>query len=116
MSERNWQEERHQQKLKDAAELENVQRFHRFLQGEVPKGVVLGRNSKGPRLTAKRAMTVIWALQECFHLLSDRFKMCADCHNIYDSDSEGGYAEKTGNNYCGSCDLHHAKELGWDRE
>jgi hypothetical protein len=82
-------------------ELEAVQKFHSFLQGEIPDGVTLGFKIR--KMNAKQAMAVVWFLQECCRLIPDNYEMCFVCHYIYDSESEGHYDEKTGRCYCDNC-------------
>ena len=82
-------------------ELEAVQKFHRFLQGEIPDGVTLG--CKIRKMNAKQAMAVVWFLQECCYLIPDNYEMCHTCKDIYDSYSGGHYDEKTGWCHCEAC-------------
>lgn|ERR1700734_1014249 len=98
---RNWALERAQQKEEEQKEFEAVETFHRFLQGQIPKGVII--RPKLRKMNADQAMAVIWFLQECCHLIDVRFEMCHTCKVIYNSHAEGAYVEKTGHCYCDSC-------------
>lgn len=101
MTERNYLAEREAKRKREEEELEAVKTFHRFLQGEIPKGVTVRRFK---RMNPAQAFTVIWFLQEVCHLLSDRFEMCSNCEEMYDSYGEGHYYERRRQHYCGSCD------------
>ena len=101
LPERNYQAERQQREREREEEHANVTKFHNFLQGDIPEEVTVRKIKK---MNPEQAMAVIWFLQECCHLLDDRFEMCHVCKVIYDSHSEGSYDEKAGHNYCGSCD------------
>lgn len=100
-SPRNYALEHADQKAEEQRELESVEKFHDFLQGKIPKGVTVRKFKK---MNADQAFTVIWFLQECCHLVDDRFEMCHACKTIYNSHAEGAYVEKTGHCYCDSCD------------
>lgn len=82
-------------------EIEKIQQFHDFLTGaSIPEGVL----AKSPKLKPKAAMTVIWFLQEVSRIIPDRFDMCDDCGEMFDSLSEGIHLV-TGrrNNICDNC-------------
>ena len=81
--------------------LEQLQIFHKFLQGTIPEGV---STCKIKKMNAKQAFTVIWFLQEVCQLIDGSFEMCDNCYMLFDSWSEGCYIEKKGKNYCGTCD------------
>lgn len=98
---RNYAKERAREQAEEERQLEAVSLFHGFLQGEIPEGTTGLRKFN---MSPDKAMQVIWVLQECCHLLSDRFEMCHTCKTIYDAHSEGAYVEKTGRTYCDSCD------------
>lgn len=87
--------------LEDEKELESIQVFHQFLQGKVPPDV---RTRKIKKMNPSQAFTVIWFLQEHCRLLSDRFELCSNCNDIYDSDSEGRFEETSGKHFCGGCE------------
>jgi hypothetical protein len=100
--EHNYLAERQAEQKRRYDELDDVTKFHQFLQGEIPEGVTVKRFKK---MNADQAFTVIWFLQEVCHLLDERFEMCDECKTIYDSYAEGNCGVMTGRCYCGSCDL-----------
>ncbi len=65
--------------------------FFEFLMGEgVPDGFSLKHK---PKLTARKAFTVIYVLQEYLHILPDSFEQCSECLSLYDSEREGYYLD-----------------------
>jgi len=87
---------------KDLKDIEWVDEFYEFLQGNIPEGIYLARHSK-PKLTQKKAFAIIWYLQEHFCILPDNIERCDYCGGLYDSNSEGGYWESKGNHFCSGC-------------
>ncbi|MFR1153081.1 MAG: hypothetical protein ACLSF1_05405 [Bacteroides thetaiotaomicron] len=53
---------------RDWSDLEWIQEFHSFLQGDIPEGISLGDEYK-VKLTPEQSSTVIWYLQEHFPIL-----------------------------------------------
>ena len=88
---------------RDWSDLEWIQEFHSFLQGDIPEGISLGDEYK-VKLTPEQSSTVIWYLQEHFPILPDSIEMCDVCKRLYDSYSEGSYYEIEGKNFCGACE------------
>lgn len=88
---------------RDWSDLEWIDEFYEFLQGEVPDEITLSSHNK-PKLTQKKAFAIIWYLQEHFPLLPDQIEMCGNCGNLFDSDSGGIYWESRGKSYCDSCE------------
>ena len=84
---------------KDWSDVEWITEFYKFLQGDVPETIRLGRGNK-PKLTPDQANTVIWYLQEHFPLLPDHIDQCDTCKEYYNSYSQGHYSELTGKCYC----------------
>lgn len=92
--------------LGEPDELERVQQFHEFLQGQLPDGVTVGNP---PKMTAVDAFSVIWFLQEVAGLISDSIEMCAYCGTLFGSNKEGYIGEEK--NYCSlMCEAALAKE------
>lgn len=83
-------------------DLEWIDEFYKFLMGEVPEDISLGKGHK-PKLSPKKAMAVIWYLQEHFSIFPDTIEQCSNCQNLYDSASEGIYWETKGKSFCGGC-------------
>jgi hypothetical protein len=80
--------------------LEKVEELYRFLQGDEIEGI---HCKSMPRLSQRKAFSVIYFLQEHMNLVPDRFECCVRCGDLYDDHSEGHYDEKTGRHYCSSC-------------
>ena len=87
----------------ERTELEIVEEFHAFLMGLLPEGVVV---PKKPKMSVRRAFSVIWFLQAVSRLVPDHFELCDQCKRIYDSDDDGGYDEQRGKSFCSeSCEV-----------
>ena len=63
---------------------EQLQGFHEFLMGKVPKGWNIKRKYM-PKLTADQAFEVIYYLQEKLYVFPDNFELCHECHELHDS-------------------------------
>ena len=63
---------------------EQMQEFFDFLQGKTEDEV---RGS--PKLTKKKAFSVIYYLQEKLHVLPDNFEMCFECKSLFDTHQGG---------------------------
>jgi len=83
-------------------DLEWMDEFYKFLQGEVPEKISIGRGHQ-PKLSDKKANTIIWYLQEHMRVLPDNIEKCDNCKELFDSYSEGIYWETKGKHYCGGC-------------
>lgn len=81
-------------------DLESINRFYEFLQGEKPEGMKL---LSQPKMTPKQAFSIIYFLQENLYIFPDTIEKCSVCNKLYDTDSEGIYWESKGKFYCGSC-------------
>lgn len=65
--------------------------LYKFLLGiELPKGVTCNM----PKLSCKKAFSVIWFLQEIMHCLPDNIEQCQDCKELYDTDSSGFHLDE----------------------
>jgi len=65
---------------------EKMQVLYDYLRGiKLPEGV----HCKMPKLSAHRAFSVIWFLQEVMHCLPDNIEQCQCCKLLFDSESEG---------------------------
>lgn len=93
-------------------DLEWVDEFYQFLQGIIPESILLGKGHQ-PKLSPKKAMSIIWYLQEHFPILPSSIEKCDVCDSLYDSDSSGIYWESKGKFYCGGCD--HLVPMNYDR-
>lgn len=86
-------------------DIEWIDEFYRFLQGDMPESIMLGKGNK-PKMSQKKAYAIIWYLQEHFPLLPDHIERCDFCGELFDSWSSGWYDEKKGKHYCSSCDIY----------
>lgn len=82
------------------SDIEWINEFYEFLQGEYPKCMTLKHQ---PKLSQKKAFSIIYYLQEHFPVLPDNIEKCDTCGELYESDKEGIYWETKGKNYCGGC-------------
>lgn len=93
-------------------DIEWIEEFYYFLQGEMPEGMHLGKGYK-PKMTSKKAFAIIWYLQEHFSILPDHIEKCDSCDCLYDGWSEGLYWETKVKHYCGACE--HIVPENYDR-
>lgn len=94
---------------RDWDDLEWVNEFYSFLQGEIPEGI---RMSKKPNLSQEESYNIIWFLQEKFPLIPCNIDKCDVCGTLFDSDSGGWYTqhpnEKGHHNFCDTdCESSH---------
>lgn len=81
----------------DEISLEDVDKFYRYLQGEVPPELSI----KNPvKLSPQKAFKVIYYLQEIMYLLPDRYERCITCNELFDADNEGS---SKGGMHCDYC-------------
>lgn len=91
-------------RTKDSTDMDWVKEFYEFLKGEkLPKEIQIMRGHQ-PKMSAKKAFTIIWYLQEHFCVLPDTIEKCDVCDKLYNTNEEGLYWETKGKHYCGSCD------------
>ena len=94
-------------------DLDWLKEFYEFLQGKaIPEGMSIARGHR-PKMTAKKANTIIWYLQEHFSVFPDMIEKCDVCDELFDSGSEGIYWETKGKHYCGGCD--HIVPYNYDK-
>lgn len=75
--------------------IEQVREFYDMLTGAaIPDNIRLGRSA--PRLSQRKAFSVIWFLQEQTGIIPDIYERCDKCGSIYDSEQEGRFTEKRG--------------------
>jgi hypothetical protein len=99
-------------KDKKLSDVEWLQEFYEFLQGNVPNSLHL-KKGHIPKMSPKKAFKVIYYLQEHFPVFPDHIEKCWSCGRLFDTYSEGLYWESKGRHYCGSCD--HLVPLNYDR-
>lgn len=88
---------------KEQDDVEWIQGFYNFLKGEVPETMTLRRGHQ-PKMSEKKAFSIIYYLQEHLPVFPDRIERCDTCGFLFDSYSEGLYWESKGKHYCGSCE------------
>ena len=93
-------------------DLEWVDEFYKFLQGEIPEGMRFVRGHK-VCLSPKKAMSIIWYLQEHFSILPDSIEKCDVCDRLFDSYCEGIFWESKLKHFCGGCD--HLVPMNYDK-
>lgn len=85
------------------SDIEKVNEFYRFLTGEeIPDGISIARGHK-PKMSEKKAFSIIWFLQEHLSIFPDTIERCSVCGELFDTNSEGIYWETKGKHYCGGC-------------
>lgn len=89
-----------------------VDEFYRFLQGESPEGMAVGKHGQ-PRLTQKKAFTIVWYLQEHLRVLPAHIERCDNCGELFDSHCDGIHWESKSKFYCGGC--QHLLPANYDR-
>lgn len=88
----------------DWGSVEWLEEFKSFLMGEGnPKGMTITKTDQ-PRLSNKKAVAIIWYLQEHLSVFPDTIESCDVCGRLFDCNSEGLYWETKSKHYCGSCD------------
>lgn len=83
-------------------DLEWIEEFFNFLQGDIPKSIHLLRGHR-PKMSGKKAMAIIWYLQEHFPIFPDHIERCDNCGDLFDSDYEGLFWETKGKDLCDAC-------------
>lgn len=64
--------------------------LYKYLQGlELPEGV----HCRMPKLSGKKAFSVIWFLQEIMHCLPSNIEQCDVCKDLFDTDSSGAHLD-----------------------
>ena len=81
--------------------LEETKELYEFLKGETPEGFKFKTGQ--PKLSEDEAFTIIYVLQEKFHLIPDFYEKCAECKEIYDSENDGHHFDGVGINLCDGC-------------
>lgn len=87
---------------RDWDDTEWINEFIRFLQGDPPKGIKMPRGH-APKMSEKKAWSVVWYLQEKLPVLPDNIEQCDNCGCIFDSNTEGDYWQKKFKHYCDGC-------------
>ena len=93
-------------------DVEWIQELFDFLQGEVPDGIYFKRGHI-PKLSRKKAFSVIYYLQEHLPVFPDYIELCWNCERLFDTEEEGIYWETKDRFYCGNC--WHLVPKNYDR-
>lgn len=93
---------------RDWSDLEWINEFYAFLQGENPDGIETARGYR-VKLSQNKAFAIIWYLQEHFPIFPDQIERCCICGDLYDSYASGYSCEVNDKQYCSGCD-HMAPE------
>lgn len=97
---------------RDWTDLEWIEEFYNFLQGNIPSSIHLGHGHKS-KLSEKKAFSIIWYLQEHFPLLPDSIERCSNCGGLFDTYTGGLYWETKGKHFCDGCE--HLVPENYDR-
>ena len=84
-------------------DVEWVEEFFAFLQGTAPANIHFGHGCM-PKLSRKKAFSIIYYLQEHLPVFPDHIEACWHCGTLFNTEEEGLYWETKGRHYCGSCD------------
>jgi len=79
-----------------------IELFEFLTEGKLPEGWTC----KSPRLSKRKAFSVIWYLQERLGVLPDIVEQCCKCGDLFNDEAEGIHIERTGRHYCESCAYH----------
>ena len=82
----------------DNIKIKQIEELYQFLQGTCPKGIYV---KHPPRLSERKAFSVIWFLQEHLRVLPDNIERCCRCGDLFDVNRESGtYRDRL---YCDPC-------------
>lgn len=82
--------------------IEQTQELYEFLKGKTPEGFTFKTGQ--PTLSEDTAFTIIYVLQEKFHMIPDTYEKCVRCKEIFDMEWGGNHYEDPGINLCDSCE------------
>jgi len=88
---------------KELSDVEWMQEFFDFLQGDIPEWLHLSRGHI-PKMSAKKAFSIIYYLQEHLSVFPDSIELCWNCGELFDTESEGLHWQAKGRHYCGACE------------
>jgi formylmethanofuran dehydrogenase subunit E len=85
------------------SDIEKVREFYRFLTGEdMLDKISIGRGH-APKMSEKKAFSIIWYLQEHLSIFPNTIERCSVCGELFDTNTEGIYWETKDKHYCGGC-------------
>ena len=82
-------------------DLEWINEFFQFLQGDVPESLHIGKH-KISKLTPKKAFSIIYYLQEHLPVFPDNIEICSNCKDLFYT-NYGFYCEKRKKWFCAAC-------------
>lgn len=86
--------------------LQETEVLFAFLTGDKsPSGITLHKRPR--KMTSEQAFSLIYVLQEAFHVIPDCFELCSYCGYIFDTESNG-HSAGDGKFFCDNCS-HHCK-------
>jgi len=95
-----------EQEFVESLEIEQVQEFYEFLQGNrretVPRsgtGKITWNPEDMPKLSKEQAFAIIYYLQEALYTMPDHYEKCRICGDLFDGDKDGcmgGYCDECG--------------------
>jgi hypothetical protein len=66
--------------------IEQVQEFYDYLKGEfMPNEFII----ESQKLSKNKAQSILYILQEYFHIMPNTFEICENCDNLFDTGNEG---------------------------
>ena len=88
---------------REDSDLEWIEEFYEFLQGECPESIHFVRGHQ-PKLSQKKAFSIIYYLQEHFPVFPDHIERCDNCGGLFDTNCSGLYWETKGQHFCDGCE------------
>ena len=92
--------------------LEMVTEFYDFLQGESPEKIIILKGHM-PKMSKKKAMAIIWYLQEVLPVLPDSIERCDNCGGLFDYNESGIHWQSKSKFFCDGCE--HLVPQNYDR-
>ena len=83
--------------------LEMVTEFYDFLQGESPEKIIIPKGHM-PKMSKKKAMAIIWYLQEVLPVLPDSIERCDNCGGLFDYNESGIHWQSKSKFFCDGCE------------
>jgi hypothetical protein len=82
--------------------IEQARELMKFLMGGAPpEGFTVGKRPR--KMTSDQAFSVIYLLQERYHVIPDSFEVCSNCGWLFDDYCGGHIPENGGKYFCDNC-------------
>lgn len=88
---------------KDWDDLAWLNEFFEFLKGGETTGISFRRGYQ-PKLSSKKAFSIIYYLQEHLPVFPDTIDMCYNCDQLFNTACSGLYWKSKGRHYCEDCE------------